>query len=82
MPPDMLFPEFPKSEGRVECKPKKIFGHPEEEIEREESELRRNRKGCDAGQVWNMKETEGEQRQVKMVAGERDASQEQPGHVV
>ena len=29
-----------------------------------------------------MKETEGEQRQVKMVAGERVASQEQPGHAV
>jgi hypothetical protein len=29
-----------------------------------------------------MKETEGEQRQVQMVAGERHASDEQPGHAI
>ena len=82
MPPDVLFPEFLYSKGRIECKPEKIFGHPEEKIEGEESELGRYRKGCDAGQVWNMKETEGEQRKIKMVTGERDASQEQPRHTV
>lgn len=82
MPPDIFFPEFPQSEGGIEREPEKIFGHPEKAIEGEESELRKNWKGRDADQVGKMKERECEQRQVKMVARERDTSQEQPGQAV